>query len=118
VKAIQSDMKFVDFGPIQVFALRHPRAARVLSSIRTYETKNINKNKLIAACRSLGIAFQNVKGKMIVDNGSVMDFLEVLDRRLYQLELVEGSPETYRAGSRKKFAKSPKDSQGLKHTDP
>jgi hypothetical protein len=27
-----------------------------------------------------------------------MDFLGVLDRRLYQLELVKGSPESFRAG--------------------
>jgi hypothetical protein len=32
-----------------------------------------------------------------------MDFLEVLDRRRYQLELVKGTPERFRASSRKKI---------------
>jgi hypothetical protein len=34
-----------------------------------------------------------------------MDFLEVLDRRRYELELVKGSPEQYKAASRRKIGK-------------
>ena len=32
--------------------------------------------------------------------GSIMDFLGVLDRRLYEVELVKGLPESFRAASR------------------
>ena len=38
-----------------------------------------------------------------MDDGSVMDFLGVLDRRLYQIELVKGSPESFRAASRSRI---------------
>jgi hypothetical protein len=38
----------------------------------------------------------------VVDKGSIMDFLGVLDRRLYQVELIKGSPESFRAAARSK----------------
>jgi len=34
---------------------------------------------------------------------SVMGFLEVLDRRRYRVELVKGSGERFKAGSRRKI---------------
>jgi len=38
-----------------------------------------------------------------VAGGHELDFLGVLDRRLYDVELVKGHPEKYRAASRKKI---------------
>ena len=38
--------------------------------------------------------------------GSIMDFLGVLDRRLYEVELVKGSPESFRAASRSRIGNS------------
>ncbi len=46
---------------------------------------------------------EEVKGKLIIEDSSVIDFLGVLDRRLYQIELVKGSPESFRAASRRKI---------------
>ncbi len=103
IKAIQADLTFVDFGPIQAFALQHPRAARYLASIRLQETKNIDKTNLKKLCKSTGVAVTEVGGKLVVEDDSIMDFLGVLDRRLYWLELIKGSPESFRAASRSRI---------------
>jgi hypothetical protein len=42
-------------------------------------------------------------GKLVVDPKSIMDFLGVLDRRVYEVELVKGSPEPFRATSRSRI---------------
>lgn len=104
VAAVQKDLSFVDFAGIQDYAGKHPRAARYLASIRTLkETKNINKSALKKLCKDTGVEVKESKGKLLVDYADVMGFLEVLDRRRYELELVKGSPERFRATSRQKI---------------
>jgi hypothetical protein len=104
IAAIQKDLKFVAFADIQEYAGKHPRAARYLASIRGLkETSNIDKGALKRLCKSNGVEISESKGTITVSAGHELDFLEVLDRRRYQLELVKGSPERFRAGSRKKI---------------
>jgi len=104
IKAIQSDLPFVDFGSIQNYAVKHSRAARHLASIRAQkETKNIVATALKRLCKDTGVEVYETKGKISVQDGHVMGFLEVLDRRRYKLELVKDSPESYRAPSRRKL---------------
>lgn len=105
IKAIKADLPFVEFATIETFALRHPRAARYLASIRQQETKNIDKSNLKRLCKSTGVNVTEVNGKLVVEDDSIMDFLGVLDRRLYWLELIKGSPESFRAASRTKIVK-------------
>lgn len=105
IKAVSADLPFVDFGVIESYATHHPRAARYLASIRVqHETKNIDKNNLKKLCERTGVKVQEVTGKLQVDEGSIMDFLGVLDRRLYEIELVKSSPESFRAASRRKIS--------------
>ena len=104
VKALQKDLAFVDFEVVQAYATMHPRAARYIASIRTQkETKNIDKRRLRKLCKSTGVEFTDANGKISVDGSHVMGFLEVLDRRRYEVELVKDSPERYRAPSRKRL---------------
>lgn len=104
VAAIQKDLAFVDFAAVQDYAGAHPRAARYLASIRAQkETKNIDKSALKKLCKDTGVEVRESKGKLIVDSGHIIGFLEVLDRRRYELELVKGSPERFRAASRRKI---------------
>jgi hypothetical protein len=103
-RAVKADLPFVDFGPIESYANQHPRAARYLASIRVQEeTKNIDKSKLKALCQNTGVKVTEVKGKLQVEESSIMDFLGVLDRRLYQVELIKDSPESFRAASRSRI---------------
>ena len=104
LKAIRKDLPFVDFDGIEAYAINHPRAARYLASIRVQEeTKNIDKSALKRLCERTGVKVTESKGKITVPNGHEMGFLEVLDRRRYEVDLVKGNPEQYRAASRSKI---------------
>jgi len=103
VEAIQKDLPFVDFGDLGAYAAEHPRAARLLASIRG-QAENINKAALKKLCRITRVEIIEAKGRISVARGHEIGFLEVLDRRRYQLELVKGQPETFRAPSRKRIA--------------
>ena len=104
VAALQKDLGFVDLTAIEAYALTRPRAARYLASIRSQEeTKNISKNNLKRLCKDTGVEVKEVQGKLVVGDEHLMGFLEVLDRRRYELELVQGSPERFRASSRQKL---------------
>jgi Domain of unknown function (DUF4868) len=104
VRVIQRDLPFVEFRDIQGYASKHPRAARYLASIRAQkETSNIDKDALKKLCKDTHVEIQEVHNKITVQEGHVLGFLEVLDRRRYELELVRGSPERFRASSRRKI---------------
>ncbi len=81
------------------------RAARYLASIRSQkETKNIDKTALKKLCKSTGVDLRESNGRLAVDDAHILGFLEVLDRRRYELELVKGSPERFRAASRERLS--------------
>lgn len=104
VKAIQADLDFVDFGPISEYASQHPRAARYLASIRGQQnTENIDPAALKELCARTDVDVGEVDGTLTVSAGHEMGFLEVLDRRRYELLLVREQPERYRASSRSKI---------------
>jgi hypothetical protein len=94
----------VEFSDIEAYATHHPRAARYLASIQSLgEYKNVDKAALKKLCKSTGVAFKEVKGKIVIGEPQIMGFLEVLDQRRYELELVKGSPERFKAASRQKI---------------
>lgn len=104
ITAVQKDITFVDFSGIQDYAAKHPRAARYLASIRSQkETRKIDKTALKQVCKKTGVNVSESGGKILIDEGHEIGFLEVLDRRRYELELVKGSPERFRATSRQKI---------------
>lgn len=104
IKAIQQDLAFVKFGSIGDYASKHPRAARYLASIRGQaETKNIDKALLRRLCEQTGVKVSDSKGVISIKDGHEMGFLEVLDRRRYEINLVNETPEKYRAASRSKL---------------
>jgi hypothetical protein len=104
IVAVAKDLPFIDFDGIETYAGKHPRAARYLASIRSLkESKNVDKAALKKLCHATDVEFKEVKGKLVVNDAHVMGFLEVLDRRRYELELVKGTPERFRAASRQKL---------------
>ncbi len=105
VAEIRQSMSFVDFDSIEAYATKHPRAARYLASIRSQgESANIDKTALKRCCKQTGVTITVKDGRIVVPADEVLGFLEVLDRRRYRIDLVPGSPETYRAASRSKLA--------------
>jgi hypothetical protein len=104
IKSIQGDLPFVDFSGIESYAKQHTRAARYLASIRAQkETKNIDRQALKRRCAETSVEIKVVNGKVAVQDGHEIGFLEVLDRRRYTLELVKGSPERFKAASRRRL---------------
>lgn len=104
IKMIKKDMTFVNFDVIEEYAASHPRAARYLASICSQqEMKDIDKSMLKRLCKRTGVKISDSGGKISVEKRDVMSFLEVLDRRRYEIELVTNAPEQYRAPSRQRL---------------
>jgi len=104
VTALKVDLPFVDFNVIEKYASKHPRAARYLASIRSNnEIANIDSGRLQKLCVATGVEITETNGLLLLEEKHVMAFLEVLDRRRYEVELVAEMPEYYRATSRNKI---------------
>lgn len=104
VQEIHAELTFVDLDNIQEYASKHPRAARYLASIRAQrETQNIDKRALRRLCKNTGVTVRDIKGKLTVDDDHIIGFLEVLDRRRYEVKLMRNSPESFKAASRRKL---------------
>lgn len=104
VDIIKEHMDFVDFGPIGQFASQHINGARYLASIRSQLTPDrINKISLIKLCNDTGVRVSEQDGLIIVEPNHIIGFLEVLDRRRYGIELVDGKLEQFRASSRQRL---------------
>lgn len=112
VTLLKEDITFVDFDVIENYASKHPRAARYLASIRSKnEALNIDRGCLQKLCADNGVELTETNGKLLLEETQVMGFLEVLDRRRYEIELVVDKPEHYRAPSRHKIDKGGQDVQ-------
>jgi hypothetical protein len=104
IERIKNELTFVDFDGISEYVGNHPRAARYLASILMQEEiTGINKDSLQKLCEKTEVKVSEANGKLIISRGSEMGFLEVLDRRRYELELISGKPEKFKAGSRKQL---------------
>lgn len=103
VAAIKADLAFLSTDALEEYAGRHPRAARYLASIRSQNTTNISRKALKALCLDTGVGVTVKGGVMTVEPGHEMGFLEVLDRRRYEVNLIEGFQERFRAGSRSRI---------------
>ncbi len=103
INAIGREISFIDFDTIQDYAQTRPRAARYLASILTQNLEGIDKDSLSELCKKTDVYIEITNGQLYVSDGYVMGFLEVLDRRRYENELIPGEPERFRASSRQKL---------------
>ncbi len=101
VDTISSEITYVNFESISKYAQKHPRAARYIASIHSQsEAHNVDKDKLKLFCQRTGVSFTESNDLLEIDDANVMGFLEVLDRRRYEVDLVEDSIEVFRASGR------------------
>lgn len=78
----------------------HISAARLIASIKASGKMNhLDITNVEVACKEQGITISNKNGKISLDKQNTMDFLKLIDRRLYSIDLT-GSPEKYEAKSR------------------
>lgn len=100
VGVIAAELPFVELEGIESYAESRPRAARYLASIRSQRLAGMDRDALLELCGRTGVGVREVNGRVAVERGHEMAFLEVLDRRRYRVELVPGRPERFRAPSR------------------
>ena len=105
IDAIRRNIPFVDFRSIEVYARKHPRAARYIASIRAREDRSIDRALLINSCTHTDVQFTESKDQICIVAGHEMGFLEILDRRRFEVTLVREEPEKYRAASRSKIGR-------------
>lgn len=102
VAIFRQSLDMVNWDSIETYARAHPRAARYLASIREFgNLDQITEQRLAAACASTNVPIEIVNGLIYVGPGNELGFLEILDRRRYQVELVPGRFERFRAPSRR-----------------
>jgi len=102
IARLQEHLPFVDFTSISTYAATHSRAAKVLASICSEgEASDVSKERFMAACSECGAEVQIVADHVRPRAGHELNFLYVLDRRLFRVQLVEGRIERYQAGSRR-----------------
>ena len=101
IQTIQSKVWYVEWSAIEEYATTHSRAASLLASIRTNGYgNNLDRSALEIDCEAGGISLTKVAGELVVPDGQIMDFLEVVDRRRYVSRLAAGVTERYKASSR------------------
>lgn len=101
IKAIKSQVGYVEWSSIEEYANTHSRAANLLASIRTNGYgDNLDRSALESDCDAGGISLTDVAGRLVVPDGQILDFLEVVDRRRYVSRLAPGVTERYKASSR------------------
>ena len=101
--SIQSDLPFVNLEPVKGYAAKRIRAARYLASIRARGwAKNIDMDQLKNACTVNNVKISESEGLLDISK-DVSGFLEILDRRRYNIALVKNVSEQFRAASRHKI---------------
>lgn len=102
IAVLRQQLAIVQWNGLEAYSQVHPRAARYLASIREFgNLDQITELALTDACLRTNVAITVQAGVVQVPAGQEMGFLEVLDRRRYEVELVPGQPEKFRAPSRK-----------------
>lgn len=101
VDKIAEEVTCVDFVGLRDFVSKHRLAMRLIAALKSrQDLGEISMQRLKVCCKDNGVTFTIKGGKMVPAEGTEMDFLLLLDRRLYTLTLIEEHPERYQAASR------------------
>lgn len=103
VKALNNALSFVRIGDVDTKSVGIA-FARKLAAVMHQPLDGITSVSLRSACDDNGIPYSNVDGMLEFSSDSLGDLLDVLDRRLYVDNLVQGSPTLYKANSRRRRA--------------
>ena len=104
IQTLQSHIRYVEWSTIEEYATTHSRAASLLASIRTDgHADGLNRDALLDLCSRTGVELDSSTSDITVPENQVIGFLEVLDRRRYEVNLVLNSPERFKAASRQRL---------------
>lgn len=100
--ALSQRITFINFAHLAPLVQRNKTAARLISSIKgRQDLEQTNEQLLLEKCRLHNISINQVNGLIVPDDAQLVEFLQVLDRRLYNYDLISSQPEQYLAASRK-----------------
>ena len=95
-------IKFLECQGIADFVLKHTRAARILASIRSRkDLAKTSLTKLKKECNANKIKIKQHKGKIFPEPGYELDFLQMLDRRRFNVALTDDGLEYFEATGRR-----------------
>lgn len=101
VNAIREQCPYVRWSNIEEHAISKPSIARLLASIRSSgHAENVDRDLLVGACIRAEVPVQEGE-QIVIPDSNVKEFLEVLNRRLYEVDLVRFQPEFYVASNRR-----------------
>jgi len=97
-----AQIKFVNFVNISKFVSRSKTAAKLIASINSRnDLHKLNKSKLSKFCKNTGIIIKKNGDEIEPEEEHIIDFLYILDRRLYEMDITD-ERELYLAESRHK----------------
>jgi hypothetical protein len=101
--ALALRINFINFAYIAPLVEQKITAARLISSIKSRpDLEDTNEQKLLAKCALHGVII-NQQGNLIApQDDHLITFLQILDRRLYDYDLLDNNTEQYLASSRKR----------------
>lgn len=99
--ALSHRVPFINFAHMAPLVERSKTAARLISSIKArVDLDRTSENLLMAKCALHNIQIQQIDGKIAPDDTHLVLFLQLLDRRVYDYELIDNESEQYLASSR------------------
>lgn len=102
--ALAVRINYINFTHLAPLVANSKTAARLISSIRSrLDLEQTSQQKLLSKCTTFGIIIQEADGLIAPqDDDQLVPFLQILDRRIYDYELIDNTVEEYVAGSRAK----------------
>jgi Domain of unknown function (DUF4868) len=94
---------FINFESISSFVGTSKTAAKLIASIRSRDDLELtDMQKVINKCADLGVLIIAENNLIGPEEKHIIQFLQILDRRQYDVDLTERNPEIYVASSRTK----------------
>jgi len=92
----------VNFAAFTEYISHSKRAAKLVASIKSRpDLEHTSVDKLRGLCNVLRIEIQEENGQIHPNEDHILDFLYVLDRRQYDIDITDLQPEIYVAASRR-----------------
>lgn len=106
VQQIHDTISFLDLSRIQENIFKHPQMARMAASILDRDDlSDIKRDRIEDIAAHQGLVFKEVDGRLQCRREDEAKLLEILDSRLYHLDLTATGPVPYRATGRQKVIK-------------
>ena len=97
-------IQFVNFNYLSDFVGHSKTAAKLIASIKSRDDlERTSQQKLLEKCTRIGVIVREENGQILPDEAHIVRFLEILDRRGYDFDILDDDiPEIYVAASRKR----------------